>query len=453
MSVRLLDLLALVVTGWVAYGFRFGFESLLEMRPEYVACLFGGVLGAALLMPVGGLYGSWRGSSGLRVAAHAIIAWAVAFAALLIVLWAGHWADGFSRLWLGYWAVGGAGSVSIIRLGIYTALAWARRRGFNARRVLVFGGGDLGARVVQAIQEHEWTGFKLVGVIDDDPSKEGERLGSVKISTYGGEIEDVVQKTGAEEVWIALPLRSEDRVHELLHDLRHSIVNVRLMPDVFGLRLLNHSITEIAGIPTINLTESPISGFNGLAKAIEDRLLAVVILVLISPLLVVLALGVKLSSPGPVFFRQRRVGWNGKQFDMLKLRSMPVDAEAGCGARWATRDDQRATRFGSFLRRTSLDELPQFINVVRGEMSIVGPRPERPVFVEQFKNEIPDYMQKHLVKAGITGWAQVNGWRGNTDLKKRIEYDLYYIEHCSILFDMHIILRTVVNGFVHRNAY
>jgi putative colanic acid biosynthesis UDP-glucose lipid carrier transferase len=194
-------------------------------------------------------------------------------------------------------------------------------------------------------------------------------------------------------------------------------------------------------------------GANRVLKAIEDRILAALILLLISPIFIPIALAVKMSSPGPIFYRQKRVGWNGNEFEMLKFRSMPVNAEAGTGPVWASKGDGRATKIGQFLRKTSLDELPQFINVLKGEMSIVGPRPERKVFVDEFKEKIPRYMQKHLVKAGITGWAQVNGWRGNTSLEKRIEYDLYYIEHWSLFLDIKIIFLTIFRGFINRNAY
>jgi putative colanic acid biosynthesis UDP-glucose lipid carrier transferase len=194
-------------------------------------------------------------------------------------------------------------------------------------------------------------------------------------------------------------------------------------------------------------------GGNRLVKACEDRVLAAFILLLTVPLFIVIAAAVKWSSKGPVFYRQKRISWNGKEFDMLKFRTMPVDAEAATGPVWAKPGEQRATKVGAFLRKTSLDEFPQFINVLRGEMSIVGPRPERLVFVEEFKDKIPGYMQKHLVKAGITGWAQINGWRGNTSLEKRIEYDLFYIENWSFFFDMKIIFLTVFRGLVNKNAY
>jgi putative colanic acid biosynthesis UDP-glucose lipid carrier transferase len=216
---------------------------------------------------------------------------------------------------------------------------------------------------------------------------------------------------------------------------------------------LRQSTQEIAGLPVISLAESPLEGVNQVTKTIEDVVLALVILAVASPAMLLIALGVKLSSPGPVLYRQQRVTWNGKRFQMLKFRTMPVGVEQETQAVWAKPGEPRATPFGAFLRRFSLDELPQFLNVLRGEMSIVGPRPERPEFVQRFRREIPGYMQKHLVKAGITGWAQVNDLRGDTDLRERIRYDLYYIENWSPWFDLRIILLTVLHVFRTRNAY
>ncbi len=262
-----------------------------------------------------------------------------------------------------------------------------------------------------------------------------------------------IARQEVDEVWLALPLHAEKRVKEILHELRHDMVTTRFVLDIFGMDLLNHSLTSLAGFPVLNIRSTPMVGMSRVIKAIEDRLLAGCILLLISPLLIMIALAVKWSSKGPVFYRQKRVGWNGKEFEMLKFRSMPVNVESTSGPVWASQHENRATRVGAFLRKTSLDELPQFINVLRGDMSIVGPRPERQYFVEQFKEDVPRYMQKHLVKAGITGWAQVNGWRGNTSLEKRIEYDLYYIENWSLGFDLKIIFLTIFRGFVNKNAY
>ena len=247
-------------------------------------------------------------------------------------------------------------------------------------------------------------------------------------------------------------MRAEPRIRDLLLGLRMHSVQVRFVPDIFNFTLLHHSVTEVAGLPVINLTDSPLEGVNQVLKNVEDFVLSSLFLLFVLPLLVLIAMGVKLSSPGPVFYRQERVTWNGERFQMLKFRSMPVDAESQSGPVWAARDEPRTTRFGAFLRRMSLDELPQFINVLKGEMSIVGPRPERPGFVSQFRKEIPGYMQKHLVKAGITGWAQVNDFRGDTDLQERIRYDLYYIENWSLWFDLRIIALTIIHIFRSRHA-
>ncbi|MES0328028.1 MAG: exopolysaccharide biosynthesis polyprenyl glycosylphosphotransferase, partial [Gammaproteobacteria bacterium] len=228
---------------------------------------------------------------------------------------------------------------------------------------------------------------------------------------------------------------------------------IRYVPDIFEYQLMHHSLTEMAGVPVVNISYSAIHGVNHLVKIVEDYVLASIVLIMASPLMLIIAIGVKLSSSGPVLYRQRRVGWNGKEFTIFKFRSMPHGAEQETGPVWACQLDNRATRLGSFLRKTSLDELPQLFNILKGEMSLIGPRPERPMFVEQYKNEIPHYMKKHLVKAGVTGWAQVHGWRGNTCLHTRIEHDLYYIENWSLWLDMKIIIMTVFRGLIHKNAY
>ncbi len=256
-----------------------------------------------------------------------------------------------------------------------------------------------------------------------------------------------------DQVWIALPLRAEARIREILTMLRAHPVEIRFVPDIYSFHLLNHSMTEVAGLPVISLTETPMAGTNRIVKAVEDYVLATLLVLLTLPLMALIAIGVKLSSRGPVFYRQERVTWNGEHFSMLKFRTMPVDAEAASGPVWTRQGERRATPFGALLRRTSLDELPQFFNVMQGQMSLVGPRPERPEFVERFSQEIPGYMQKHLVKAGITGWAQVNDLRGDSDLKQRIQYDLYYIDNWSLWFDLRILVLTLWHILKSRNAH
>lgn len=246
-------------------------------------------------------------------------------------------------------------------------------------------------------------------------------------------------------------------MRQILVSLRHCTADIRMVPDIFGFSLLNHSLGEVAGIPVINLSSTPMVGVNRVVKAIEDRVIASIILLLISPLMICVALGIKLTSAGPVFFRQERLGYDGRVFRVWKFRSMKVHQEREGKVTQAKKNDSRITPFGAFLRRTSLDELPQFFNVLDGSMSIVGPRPHAVAHNEEYKDLVDRYMRRHKVKPGITGWAQVNGFRGETDtlekMEKRVEYDLYYIEHWSLLFDLKIIFMTIFKGFVNPNAY
>jgi putative colanic acid biosysnthesis UDP-glucose lipid carrier transferase len=356
-------------------------------------------------------------------------------------------------VWSTYWIVLGLAAHLAFRLGLRLVLRSLRRRGHNLRYLAIAGGGVLGREIALRLRQTPWSGFVVRGFYDDNAALHGQTVEGLPVLGPIGQLARDLESAPVDQVWIALPLRAERRIKELLDELQQHSVQVRLVPDIFNFTLLHHSFSEIAGLPVINLTDSPLEGRNLVLKHIEDFVLAALVLLLASPLLLLIAVGVKLSSPGPVFYRQERVTWNGGRFRMIKFRTMAVDAEAASGPVWAHPDQGRATRFGAFLRRWSLDELPQFVNVLRGEMSIVGPRPERPEFVERFKQQIPRYMQKHLVKAGITGWAQVNDLRGNTDLERRIEYDLYYIENWSVWFDLRIMALTVFHVFRSRNAY
>ncbi len=230
-------------------------------------------------------------------------------------------------------------------------------------------------------------------------------------------------------------------------------MDIIVVPDIYEFITLRGGIEEFDGLPIVNLRNTPLFGWNMVLKRTFDVSLSTALIALTSPLMLLIAILVKAGSRGPVFYVQERMGLDGATFSMLKFRSMRTGAEDGTGPVWAGRGDERRTTIGRFLRRTSLDELPQLFNVLRGDMSLVGPRPERPVFIEEFRKRIPRYMLRHKVKAGMTGWAQVNGWRGDTDLKKRIDYDIYYIEHWSLLFDLKIVWLTLWKGFVHRNAY
>ena len=445
---RVLDVLLIVFGGLLAHVFRFGMGQSIPVT--YGALVLIGALLVAVLFPMLGVYRSWRAQGLLAPAGLVLFGWCLVLLVLFVLLVLGKEAEAFSRLWLGTWAVLTAVLLVGLRTAVYGVLRTLRSRGYNRRSVVMVGDGPVACDLIRQARDAVWAGFEVAAVfVAAGEKREVERIPARPLD----ELAAFVEASQVDEVWIAMPLTQSERLRELLEQLRTSAANVRYVPDLFGLFLLNHGMTDILGMPMIDLSASPMQGVNRMVKGLEDRLLSALILLLISPLMILIAIGVKLSSPGPVFYRQERLGWNGRPFMMFKFRSMPVDAESATGAVWAKQGESRATAFGTFLRRTSLDELPQFINVLKGDMSIVGPRPERPMFVEQFKNEIPGYMQKHMVKAGITGWAQVNGWRGDTDLKKRIEHDLYYIENWSLSFDLKIIFLTLFRGFVHKNAY
>lgn len=411
------------------------------------------VLVSAVVFPLFSMYRVWRGAAIFEEIKLVTLSWvAVAFCLAALALMTKTGAH-YSRMWGGVWFVTTAISFVAVRILLRLFLRWMRSNGFNQRQIVIVGTGSLAKEVAERISAASWTGLEIVGFFAEKDGPQERNANGLPVVGHLSDLAQFVRQNAVDQVWIAMPLNDEDAVRAVLHDLRHCTADVRFVPDIFGFQLLNHSITEIAGLPVLNLSVTPMEGLNLWLKALEDRVLAVIILALTSPLMLLIAIAVKLGSLGPVFYRQVRVSWNGEPFVMLKFRSMPVGAEQDTGPTWASAGEDRATWFGSFLRKTSLDELPQLINVLRGDMSIVGPRPERPVFVEKFKEEIPDYMKKHMVKAGITGWAQINGWRGNTDLRKRVEHDIYYIENWSLWFDLKIIFLTLFRGFVHKNAY
>jgi Undecaprenyl-phosphate glucose phosphotransferase len=332
----------------------------------------------------------------------------------------------------------------------WAAVRWLRRRGYNQTFAIVVGTGRVARNTARALRRASWMGIKPLGFVEDQPSRWTSDL---DILGTTADLPALVAKYRVEHVFIALPLsryHEARRVYEVLSD---TLVEVRLVADVPNLAGLSLTTTNLDGLPVVGLRENPHFGLNVVVKRCMDVLLSLLALAVLSPLMVLIAALVKLSSKGPVLYRQERCGLNGLPFQMLKFRSMRVDAEAQTGAVWARKDDPRRTALGTFLRKTSLDELPQFFNVLKGDMSLVGPRPERPTFVQQFRRTIPNYMARHCVKAGITGWAQVHGWRGNTSLRKRVQYDLYYITHWTPLLDLRILWMTLLHGLFHRNAY
>ena len=327
----------------------------------------------------------------------------------------------------------------------------------DSRTAVILGGGEIGRKLLQKLGKSRWLVSEVKGFFDDDTQKIGQTSGGIRVLGNLDCVVDYVKKNNIGKVFIALPMRYETRIQEIIRELNDTTADVFLVVDIFNFHILRLSLMEIGGLPLVNLHSLPLSLYrNRLLKWMEDKILASIILILISPLMILIAIIIKLTSSGPVLFKQRRYGINGEPFVLYKFRTMTV-CEDGARVVQAKKNDPRVTFFGSFLRKTSLDELPQFINVLQGRMSIVGPRPHAVAHNEMYRKLIQSYMLRHKVKPGITGWAQVNGLRGEIDtmekLQKRVEYDLYYISNWSLWFDLRIILLSIVKGFVSENAY
>jgi Undecaprenyl-phosphate glucose phosphotransferase len=318
-------------------------------------------------------------------------------------------------------------------------------QGIGVRKVLIAGAGDLGRVVADRILEHRELGYQIIGFIDDKAG--GDHLGYRGLPLLGSlsEAADIIGNERIDELYVALPLEEHMKLLDLVESTSREGVDVKVVPDLLQFIALRARLEDLDGVPVINLNDVPHQGVSAFIKRVLDIVISSGALMAMALPGMIIAWIIKRTSAGPVFYAQERMGLDGKAFTVYKFRTMPVDAERE-GPVWSDDNDARATRVGSFLRRHDLDEWPQFWNVLVGDMSIVGPRPERPFFVAQFKHRIPQYMLRHKVKAGITGWAQVNGWRGNTSLEKRIEYDLYYIENWSVTLDIKIMWLTLVRA-------
>ncbi|HEY8098003.1 MAG TPA: undecaprenyl-phosphate glucose phosphotransferase [Methylobacter sp.] len=449
---RFVDIAMLIGAAWVSH-YLWLRQFVIDQDYRIVVSL--GILAAIIFFEIGQVYRPWSNDTMRGEVSRVVRAWVSAIVTVIsiVALVRLHFWFGSSYRWIVTWWVLGLLFVLTARSLLSHLLQWLRSRGWSQGRIVMVGLNQMAVAVSRQLSHSSWAGLQVVGYVDD-PSLTQRTVGDASLPRLG-DLEDlsaIVIKEAIDEVWIAFP--GDSLVERAQYQLRHLPVSIRLVIDCFDFKQSKFlSLNTVAGIPTLDFSVSPLHGVNRYIKEVMDRFFALILLILISPLLLLIAIGVKLSSKGPVFYRQERVGWNNRSFTMMKFRSMPVDAEAKTGAVWSKPGEKRATRFGGFLRKTSLDELPQLINVLKGDMSLVGPRPERPDFVEVFKDQVPNYMKKHMVKAGITGWAQVNGWRGDTDLNRRIEHDLYYIQHWSVWFDLEIALRTVLTGFINKNAY
>lgn len=353
--------------------------------------------------------------------------------------------------------------VTAMRLVYSAGIGTLRRRGFDRARVLIVGTGPTAQMVEERLRHHGTLGYTVVGMVDVNPAETARNEHRLRAPILGNlqKLPVLVRKHNVDEVIMALSGASDKQLRDILGLLEDETVSVKIYPDAFQLMTQNEvSVGELSGLPLLSVKDVALRGWNRRVKRAFDIVFSLIVLVLTAPLMLVIALAIKLSSPGPVFFIQERVGLDGKPFQLVKFRTMKVDVDEGETPKlkegmpgWTVRNDPRRTRIGTFLRRFSLDELPQFYNVLVGEMSVVGPRPEQPAYVQAFAQSIPKYLRRHREKAGLTGWAQVNGLRGDSDIGTRTAADLYYVENWSVLFDLKIIVRTIWTMIRGKNAY
>ena len=446
------DVIALITAWFMAYWLRFVAEIIpvLSGYPDfsvYLVLLFVILL---IWLIASGITRLYHCRAGLNRPQEVIrltgtLAWTILLFAFFTFFYR---EQSYSRLFVVLFIVLGPVFLFSVRRLAWSFIRRLRNRGVDARRILIAGTTPIARKVAAQLEMYRFLGFQVVGHLGEgDDAEDAPVLGKLE------EVREVVAQERIHEIYVVLPPNLHASQEELLGALADSSVDVRLVPDMVEHMRLNAGVEELDGLPVILLSQTPLVGWSRWIKVVVDYFLGTLALLAFSPLMVVIALVVKCTSRGPVLYHQERMGLDGVQFRMYKFRSMRIDAEAESGEVWTREDDERRTRFGAFLRKTSLDELPQLFNVLRGEMSLVGPRPERPVFVEKFRASVPDYMLRHKVKSGITGWAQVNGWRGNTSIEKRIEFDLHYIKNWSLGFDFKILWLTLWKGLINNNAY
>lgn len=451
---QLTDGITVILAWLMAYWVRFVIQPSWLPAPEaqilsseYVVVAFGLVLLWFLSLQINGAYKSWRASRlGLELL-NVLKASGLAFVVFVAIQ---HFVarEDLSRATLGLFFVNVSFGLVLTRILLRSTLQQMRAKGWNQRHLVMIGDGRLSEGVERRLRLRPELGFHCSGWVRVSGESSGLKcLGEIK------DLAKIMAQAQPDVIIIALRNQEGALLDQLLHALGEYNVSVRIVPDVTHYAVLGFEVEEFEGLPVIAINESPLHGWNRILKRLSDIVYALTALLVFAVPMAVITLLIKLGSRGPVLYSQERMGLDGRIFKMWKFRSMRIDAESKSGAVWAKENDPRVTWIGAILRKTSLDELPQLFNVLMGEMSCVGPRPERPVFVQQFKSQIPGYMLRHKVKAGMTGWAQINGFRGNTSLEGRIQFDLYYISNWSVGFDLKIMFMTVFKGFISPHAY
>lgn len=436
--VQLLDFLAVCAGGWISFQIRF--SGIQEIRPNEKLLVLVTALFAALLFSK--VYRMWPGGSLVSMVGRVTVGWLATWVLLIVLLALTKSAETYSRIWMVTWLLVGTATLWVARLVSFFAMARMRRAGYQHKSVLLYGDEKVLKTVRERIENSTWSGFDVVKTV---------------LHGDGTDLKKIDAELKPDEIWIGLSMANQAQLEHVLHALRHSVANIRLLPDVMMYQILNHGMSITVGIPMVDISVSPMFGGRTVAKAVIDYSVATIAIILLSPVLLAIAIAVKLSSPGPVLFQQKRLGWNDEEIWVYKFRSMHLHQDAPDTVTQAKREDPRITRLGAFLRRTSLDELPQFFNVLQGKMSVVGPRPHALQHNRDYVKLIPKYALRHKVKPGITGWAQICGYRGETDtldkMEDRIKHDIYYLEHWSVWMDLKIIALTPFAAIQNKNVY
>ena len=455
-SLRLLDVSALLVSGHVATYLRFSLP-IGTVAPIHAVMLYFCSSLAFLLFPQFDLYVYWRGRSFSALAFRLAMSLTLVLLIGLVFSFLIHHVGDLSRLWMLYWYLTGIVLLFGFRFLAFLLLRHLRTQGLNNRRVLILGYNEIGREMHLRATQKGWYGYEVAGIYvsngaDEVPLEDGA-VGRI------ARLEDIADHVAAhdiDELWITLPMTAASELQALHYLLRNVLADIRWIPNVLSMRVLSLQMIDFLGFPAIDLNAPLARGAREIVKTLFDKFFSAAVLMMLSPLLVAIAIGVKTSSPGPVLFKQSRLGLNGRKFEVYKFRTMAIHHEQD-GVTQACQGDRRVTSFGAFLRHRSLDELPQFFNVLRGDMSVVGPRPHAIAHNELYKQLLERYMLRHRVKPGITGWAQIHGYRGETDtvdkMEKRVQFDLYYIQNWSLWMDLRIVLRTALGGWTGKNVY
>lgn len=432
------DLLGFSKSAW---GFSHYMMLIVFILPLYI-----------LLYSIFGLYSPHRTKSLMSEALQIIKVNFIGLLVLVTLLFVLNLTD-YSRYLIAMFAMFSTTFSIIERLIFRLSLRYVRSKGFNIKHILIIGAGALGKKIANKLEQNEYLGYNIIGFLDDN-LKIGYKTSDLEIIGNIGDLNFIILTNHVDRVIITISPRHYNLLEKIVDICEKNGVKSEIVPDYYRYFPAKPYVDMIEDIPLINIRYVPLdNSFNEIMKRSLDFIAAIGTIIILSPIMIVTAIIVKLTSPGSVIFKQERVGLHRKTFDMYKFRSMKVQDREEGENQWTTNNDPRRTKFGAFIRKTSIDELPQLFNVLKGDMSLIGPRPERPHFVKKFREDIPKYMIKHHVRPGMTGWAQVHGCRGNTSIKKRIEYDIYYVENWTILLDIKIFVMTLIKGFVNKNAY